>query len=58
MVRFPDSETDEKGLVVQKEPRPIIERSDDIGTVTEGPIVGALVLVFRQLGAKRHGRDQ
>jgi hypothetical protein len=41
--------------------RPIIECSDDIRDVMEGPIVGALVSVFDQLekmGAKRHGRDQ
>jgi hypothetical protein len=38
----------------------IIERSDDIRDVTDGPIVGALVAVFRQLeqmGVRRHGRE-
>jgi hypothetical protein len=71
MVRFPNSETDENGVVRHPEQNPIISRrwkarpahkvegltaTPNVGNVTEGSIVGALVSVFRQLeemGVKR-----
>jgi len=56
MVRFPDSETDERGEVRHQPLKP----EPNIRDVTEGPIVGALVSVFRQLeemGVKRNGRE-